>query len=393
MNVIDGMLVRDLANQLSMKVAPLLKVIQKCAQDLGLRGTITQVEGGSAVAFRRHILTGSPPQDTRLDAESAATISMELDHEFVVLPGHAKDLMPRPDPADTAALQPRAPVVTIMGHVDHGKTTLLDTLRNASVAAGEAGGITQHIGAFTVKMKTGKKISFLDTPGHAAFSGMRARGASVTDIVVLVVAATDGVRPQTLESIKFARAAGVPLVVAVNKIDADGADTQMTKASLDKAGVYIEENGGDTQVIHPSRSPAGFFRTHECPSQCVEISALKGINMEELEDAIVTAAEMEGLWADPSGLAEGYVLEAKTVKGQGAVTTVLVKRGTLKPGSIVVAGTSLCKVRQMRGQDGKPQKCAGPSEPVEITGWRTMPEVGDMLLAATDEKRAREAVE
>eukprot|EP00041_Stephanoeca_diplocostata_P031285 m.972196 g.972196 ORF g.972196 m.972196 type:complete len:912 (-) comp23928_c0_seq2:306-3041(-) len=314
-------------------------------------------------------------KDSVLTLEQCELIVLEYDLDYVILPGHMKDAVRRPVPDDTSAWQPRPPVVTIMGHVDHGKTTLLDTLRSANVVASEAGGITQHIGAFMVDTdnETIRRITFLDTPGHAAFSDMRSRGANVTDIVVLVVAAQDGVRPQTRESIQYAKDANATIVVAINKIDAEGADVAATKHGLVEAGLDLEEVGGDIQVR--------------------EISALKGIGIKELEEALATAAELSDLRGDSTGLVEGSVLEVKLVKGLGPVATVLVQRGTLKTGAVLVAGTAQCRVRQMNDFTGTKLKTAGPSYPVEVIGWRETPYVGDLVMQVDNEKRAREVLE
>ena len=260
-----------------------------------------------------------------------------------------------------------------MGHVDHGKTSLLDAYRKSSVAAGEAGGITQHLGAFIVQTSKKNKITFLDTPGHAAFSAMRERGANATDIVVLVVAADDGVMPQTKESIKFARAAKVPIVVAINKIDKNNADVEQAKLDLLANHVDLEEVGGETQ--------------------CVPISALKHLHLDALEEAIITAAELADLRGDKTGLAEGVVLESRVVKGQGPIATVLVQRGTLKTGAYLVAGETMCRVKTMKIPGStKAIKQALPSEPVEISGWKDVPAVGDVVLNVEGEKRAREVL-
>jgi translation initiation factor IF-2 len=269
--------------------------------------------------------------------------------------------------------KPRPPVVTVMGHVDHGKTSLLDAMRETDVAAGEAGGITQHIGAYQVKLKSGDKITFLDTPGHAAFSAMRSRGAQATDIVILVVAADDGVMPQTIEAIKHAQAAGAPIIVAVNKMDREGANPQKVLTDLLQHEVIVESMGGETQAI--------------------EVSALKKTGLQELTDAITMQAELLELTANPDRAADGVVVESQVEQGRGSVATVLVKRGTLKRGDIVVAGAQWGRVRAMIDERNQQLKTLGPSQPAEILGLDGAPEPGEMFAVVDSEARARELVE
>ena len=265
-------------------------------------------------------------------------------------------------------LEPRPPVVTIMGHVDHGKTTLLDTIRKTRVVDGEFGGITQHIGAYQVNVK-GKKVTFLDTPGHEAFTAMRARGAEVTDIVIIVVAADDGVMPQTREAIDHAKAAGVPIVVAVNKIDKPGANPDTIMGQMSEYGLMPEEWGGDTIYCN--------------------ISAKMNIGIDELLDALIIVSEMAELKANPKRYAYGSVVEAKLDKGRGPVATLLVQNGTLRPGDPIVAGTCFGRVRQMLNDKGRELKAAGPATPVEITGLNEVPIAGDKFMAFETEKQAR----
>ncbi len=265
-------------------------------------------------------------------------------------------------------LEPRSPVVTIMGHVDHGKTTLLDTIRKSTVVDGEFGGITQHIGAYQVDVD-GKKVTFLDTPGHEAFTAMRARGAQVTDIVIIVVAADDGVMPQTKEAIDHAKAAGVPIVIAVNKIDKEGADVERIKGEMSEYDLMPEDWGGDTVY---------------CP-----ISAKQGLGIEELLESLTIIAELEDLRANPNRYAYGSVVEGKLDKGRGPVATLLVENGTLRAGDPVVVGTSFGRVRQMLDDHGKVIKEALPSTPVEITGLNDVPVAGDKFMAFESEKQAR----
>lgn len=269
---------------------------------------------------------------------------------------------------DEADLQPRCPVVTIMGHVDHGKTTLLDTIRKSAVVDGEFGGITQHIGAYQVEVN-GKKVTFLDTPGHEAFTAMRARGAQVTDIVIIVVAADDGVMPQTKEAIDHAKAAGVPIVVAINKIDKEGADPERIKAEMAEEGLLPEEWGGDTVYC--------------------EISAKKKIGIEELLETLTVVAELADLKANPTRYAYGSVVEGKLDKGRGAVATLLVENGTLRASDPIVVGAAYGRVRQMLDDKGRVIKEALPGTPVEITGLNEVPVAGDKFMVFETEKQAR----
>ncbi|WP_341461116.1 translation initiation factor IF-2 [Thomasclavelia spiroformis] len=269
---------------------------------------------------------------------------------------------------DESDLVPRCPVVTIMGHVDHGKTTLLDTIRKSAVVEGEFGGITQHIGAYQVDVN-GKKVTFLDTPGHEAFTAMRARGAQVTDIVIIVVAADDGVMPQTKEAIDHAKAAGVPIVVAINKIDKEGADPERIKGEMSEYGLLPEDWGGDTVYC--------------------EISAKKGIGIDELLETLIVVAELADLKANPNRYAYGSVVEGKLDRGRGPVATLLVENGTLRAGDPIVVGTAYGRVRQMLDDRGKVIKEALPATPVEITGLNDVPVAGDKFMVFESEKQAR----
>ncbi len=312
------------------------------------------------------------PNDV-IDADTAELVATEYGHvvkrvaESDVLEG----LTGEADP--DSELTPRAPVVTIMGHVDHGKTSLLDALRKTDVVSGEAGGITQHIGAYQVQLKSGQKITFLDTPGHAAFTAMRARGAKVTDIVVLVVAADDGVMPQTVEAIAHAKAAGVPIIVAVNKIDKGDANPTRVKTELLQHEIQVEDLGGEVQVV--------------------EVSATKGLGLDKLEEAILLQAELLDLKANAGRAAEGAVIEAKLDKGRGPVATVLVQRGTLRIGDIVVAGAEWGRVRLLANERGESVKWAGPSVPIEVLGLSAAPDAGDEMVVVENEARAREVAE
>ena len=305
-----------------------------------------------------------------IDADTAQLIAEELGHTVrrVAEADVEEGMFDASDPPES--LQPRAPVVTIMGHVDHGKTSLLDAIRSTEVAAGEAGGITQHIGAYQVTSPSGGRITFIDTPGHAAFTAMRARGAKVTDIVVLVVAADDGVMPQTVEAIHHAKAAKVPIIVAINKIDRPDAKPERVRTELLQHEIQVESLGGDVLEL--------------------EVSAKEKINLDKLLDTIALQAEVLELKANPNRPAEGTVIEARLDRGRGPVATVLVQRGTLKPGDIVVAGSEWGRVRALASDTGHSVVAAGPSMPVEVLGFNGTPEAGDRLAVVDTEARARE---
>ena len=308
-----------------------------------------------------------------LDADTAQLIAEELGHTVkrVAESDVEEGLFDSPDDIGDAVTRP--PIVTIMGHVDHGKTSLLDAIRHANVVAGEAGGITQHIGAYQVTAPGGQKITFIDTPGHAAFTAMRARGAKVTDIVVLVVAADDGVMPQTIEAIRHAKAANAPIIVAVNKIDKPDANPQRVMQELLQYDVQVEAFGGETLAV--------------------EVSATKHINLDKLLEAIALQAELLNLSADPDRGAEGTVVEARLDRGRGPVASVLVQRGTLRVGALVVAGSQWGRVRALVNDKGESIEEAGPSMPVEVLGFSGAPEAGDRVAVVETEARAREITE
>ena len=335
--------VGDLANKMAVKGSQVIKAMMK----LGAMATINQV----------------------IDQETAQLVAEEMGHKVILRRENELEEAVMSDRDTGAAAEPRAPVVTIMGHVDHGKTSLLDYIRSTKVASGEAGGITQHIGAYHVETDNGM-ITFLDTPGHAAFTSMRARGAQATDIVVLVVAADDGVMPQTIEAIQHAKAAGVPVVVAVNKIDKPEADPDRVKNELSQYGILPEEWGGESQFVH--------------------VSAKAGTGIDELLDAILLQAEVLELKAVRKGMASGAVIESFLDKGRGPVATVLVREGTLHKGDIVLCGFEYGRVRAMRNELGQEVLEAGPSIPVEILGLSGVPAAGDEVTVVRDEKKARE---
>ncbi|WP_166364502.1 translation initiation factor IF-2 [Pseudomonas akapageensis] len=335
--------VGDLAAQMSVKAAEVIKFMFK----LGTPATINQV----------------------LDQETAQLVAEELGHKVTLVSDTAlEDSLAESLKFEGEAVA-RAPVVTVMGHVDHGKTSLLDYIRRAKVAAGEAGGITQHIGAYHVETERGM-VTFLDTPGHAAFTAMRARGAKATDIVILVVAADDGVMPQTVEAVQHAQAAGVPLVVAVNKIDKPGADLDRIRSELSVHGVTSEDWGGDTPFV--------------------PVSAKMGTGVDELLEAVLLQAEVLELTATPSAPGRGVVVESRLDKGRGPVATVLVQDGTLRQGDMVLVGSNYGRVRAMLDENGKSIKEAGPAIPVEILGLDGTPDAGDEMSVVADEKKARE---
>ena len=340
----EAITVQELANRMAERGADLVKALFKMGSPVTLTQTIDQDTAELLVTEFGHNIKRVSESD--IDIDSAADV----------------------DAAET--LQPRPPVVTIMGHVDHGKTSLLDAIRGAAVVSGEAGGITQHIGAYQVALPDKSKITFLDTPGHEAFTEMRARGANVTDIVILVVAADDGLRPQTVEAINHTKAAGVPMIVAINKIDKPGANPQKVREELLQHEIVVEDMGGDVQDV--------------------EVSALKKTNLDGLLEAVALQAEILELKANPSRAAEGTVIEAKLDKGRGPLATVLVQRGTVRVGDIFVVGAISGKVRAMINDQGKQVKEAGPSVPVEVLGLSGVPSAGDTFSVVENDARARE---
>ena len=309
-----------------------------------------------------------------IEADTAQIIAEDMGHTVrrVAESDVEAGLFLKADTDVDSELVSRPPVVTVMGHVDHGKTSLLDAIRKTNVVSGEAGGITQHIGAYQIEVN-GRKITFIDTPGHAAFTAMRARGASVTDIVILVVAADDGVMPQTIEAINHAKAANVPIIVAINKIDKSGGDPQRVRTELLQHEVFVESMGGEVLDV--------------------EVSATKGTNLDKLLETILLQTEILELKANPVRAAEGTVIEARLDKGRGAVATVLVQQGTLKVGDIIVAGAASGRVRALLDDHGAQIKEAGPSTPVEVLGFADAPEAGDRLAVVESEARAREVTD
>jgi len=340
----EAITVQDLANRMAERGADLVKALFK----MGMPVTLTQT----------------------IDQDTAELLVTEFGHRIKRVSESDIDIDTSADVDAAETLKERPPVVTIMGHVDHGKTSLLDAIRGADVVAHEAGGITQHIGAYQVQLPDKSKITFLDTPGHEAFSEMRARGANVTDIVVLVVAADDGLRPQTIEAINHTKAAGVPMIVAINKVDKPEAKPQKVREELLQHEVIVEDMGGDVQDV--------------------EVSATKKTNLDKLLEAIQLQAEILELRANPDRPAEGTVIEAKLDKGRGPLATVLVERGTLRVGDVFVAGASSGKVRAMIDDHGRQVKEAGPSVPVEVLGLSAVPSAGDPFTVVENEARARE---
>jgi translation initiation factor IF-2 len=336
--------VQELANRMAERGADVIKALMR----MGVMATINQV----------------------IDADTAELVVGEFGHRLRRVSEADVEVGLRGEEDTEAALQPRAPVVTVMGHVDHGKTSLLDALRETDVAAGEAGGITQHIGAYRVNLRSGRQITFIDTPGHQAFTAMRARGANVTDIVVLVVAADDGIMEQTVEAIRHAKAAQVPIIVAINKIDKPDARPDRVRQELLQHDIVVEALGGDILDV--------------------EVSALQKTNLDRLEEAILLQAELLDLKANPNRSAEGVVLEAKLERGRGPVATVLIQRGTLRVGDIFVAGSEWGRVRALVDEKGQNQSEAGPSTPIEVLGLNGNPLAGDDFIVAENEGRARD---
>jgi translation initiation factor IF-2 len=343
----DSITVQELASRMAARGGEVIKVLMK----LGVMATITQT----------------------LDADTAELVVQEFGHRARRVSEADVEIGLVGAVDSEADLKSRPPVVTVMGHVDHGKTSLLDALRSADVAAGEAGGITQHIGAYQVEMSSGERITFIDTPGHEAFTAMRARGASVTDIVVLVVAADDGVMPQTVEAIRHAKAAGAPLVVAINKMDRPDANPARVRQELLSYEVVVEEMGGETQDV--------------------EVSATQKLGLDKLTEAISLQAEILDLKANPKRSAEGTVIESRLDRGRGPVATVLVQKGTLRQGDIVVAGAEWGRVRAMLDDKARTIAEGGPSTPVEILGLAGVPSAGEPFVVVENEGRAREITE
>ncbi|MGB3865500.1 MAG: translation initiation factor IF-2, partial [Xanthobacteraceae bacterium] len=340
----EAITIQELANRMSERAVDVIRMLMK----QGAMHKITDV----------------------IDADTAQLIAEELGHTVkrVAAADVEEGLFDVVD--DSTDTEPRSPVVTVMGHVDHGKTSLLDALRHANVVSGEAGGITQHIGAYQVAAPGGQKITFIDTPGHAAFTAMRARGAKVTDIVILVVAADDGVMPQTIEAINHAKAAGVPIIVAINKIDKPEAKPERVRTELLQHDVQVESFGGD--VVD------------------VEVSAKNKTNLDKLLEMVSLQAELLDLKTNSQRPAEGTVIEAKLDRGRGPVATVLVQRGTLRVGDIIIAGAEMGRVRALISDKGEPLEEAGPSVPVEVLGFNGPPEAGDRLAVVDNEARARQ---
>jgi translation initiation factor IF-2 len=340
----EAITVQELANRMAERSSDVIKALIR----MGVMATINQT----------------------LDQDTAELLVTEFGHNVTRVSDSDVEIDSAGDVDATETLLSRPPVVTIMGHVDHGKTSLLDALRGTDVVAGEAGGITQHIGAYQVKLKSGERITFLDTPGHEAFTDMRARGANVTDIVIVVVAGDDGLMPQTIEAINHTKAAGVPMIVAINKMDKPGSDANRVRQALLQHDVQVEGMGGEVQDV--------------------EVSALKKTGLDELTEKILLQAEILELKANPSRAAEATVIEAQLDKGRGPVATVLVGRGTLKVGDIFVIGAESGKVRALVDDKGKQIKEAGPSMPVEVLGLSGVPSAGDPLTVVENEARARE---
>ena len=336
--------VQELANRMAERAATVVKTLM----NLGVMATITQT----------------------IDADTAELVAEELGHKVIRVAESDVENILKSEADKDEDLLPRPPVVTVMGHVDHGKTSLLDALRSTNVASGEAGGITQHIGAYQVTLANGQKVTFIDTPGHAAFTAMRARGAKITDVVILVVAANDGVMPQTIEAIAHAKAAGVPMVVAINKIDVMGANPEKVKMDLLNHEVVVESLGGETLSV--------------------EVSAKQRMNLDKLVEAVLLQAEVLDLKANPNHTAEGVVIESKMEKGRGPVATVLVSRGTLKVGDVFVVGQEWGRVRSLLDDKGRRLKQAEPAQPVEVVGLQGVPSAGDDLFVVDSEAKARE---
>ena len=308
----------------------------------------------------------------RLEFDTSSLISEEYGFKALLLEEKINEIKEeKEEEIDESLLKPRAPVVTIMGHVDHGKTSLLDYIRNENVVAGEAGGITQHIGAYEVHLNNDptKSVTFLDTPGHQAFTAMRARGAQVTDVVILIVAADDGVKPQTIEAIDHAKAANVPIVVAINKIDKKNINTDLVKKELSEHGVLVEDWGGKVQ--------------------CMPVSAKNGIGIDELLELLALETEVLELKANPDSFAVATVVESRLDKGHGAIATVLIQRGTLEVGNVFICGNFNGKVRALMNERNKRVDKAGPSQPVQVLGFQSVPQAGDVLKVVSDEKTAK----